>query len=275
MHPNAFLQTFWRSELKPQIFVAMSFDPAYQNRFDEVIRPAIENIMVEGIRLKAYRVDLSKSGDSILTDIVDGIAHSQMVLADVSTVGNDSKTGVRYRNSNVLYEVGIALACRQSSEVLLVRDDDDKFLFDVSTIPHQRLDFSDVFTARGMLQNELMERLRMRNLLNDARVQTAVRSLSSEEIAVLNRVADYPPEKAFGRWANQGTVDSFGIASYPRLLDKKLIHAVALSDEGKAVYLLTPIGRAVAQFVKSGGFPTIKSVREPPAPDPGPPSPAS
>jgi hypothetical protein len=91
MHPQAFLKTFWRMELQPQVFVAMSFDMQYQSRFKEVIEPAIGQLKVGKDTLTAYRVDLSKTGDSILTNIVDGIAHSQLVLADVSTVGKDSQ----------------------------------------------------------------------------------------------------------------------------------------------------------------------------------------
>src|SRR6266542_3542020 len=139
MHPNVFLKTFWRMELKPQVFVAMSFSERYQKRFDDVIAPAISTIAVGGVPLEPHRVDLSKTGDSILTDIMEGIAHSQMVIADVSSVGKDSVTGDPYRNGNVMYEVGIALACRQPQEILLIREDNDRFLFDVSTIPHMRL----------------------------------------------------------------------------------------------------------------------------------------
>lgn len=51
-----------------------------------------------------------------------------MVLADVSSIGKDNVTGEAFRNGNVMYEVGLALACRHSSEVLLIRDDNDKFL---------------------------------------------------------------------------------------------------------------------------------------------------
>ncbi len=131
----------------------MSFAPPYSRRFDEVIVPAIESITVGGQRLKAFRVDISKTGDSILTDIVDGIAHSQLILADVSTIGKDAVSGVPYRNANVMYEVGIALACRQPSEVLLVRDDEDKFLFDVSSIPHKKINFTDVSTAISDLRD--------------------------------------------------------------------------------------------------------------------------
>ncbi len=118
MHPNIYLRSFWRSTFTSSVFVAMSFAELYKKRFDEIIKPAIEDITYRGQKLKANRVDLSKTGDSILSDIVDGIAHSIMVLADVSVIGYDSKTGHSYRNGNVMYEVGLALACRQPSEVL-------------------------------------------------------------------------------------------------------------------------------------------------------------
>lgn len=87
-----------------------------------MINPAIRSISVDVISLEPCRVDISKSGDSILTEINDGIAHSQMVLADVSSMGKDSVTGKPYRNGNVMYELGLALACCHYSEVLLIRD---------------------------------------------------------------------------------------------------------------------------------------------------------
>ena len=171
-------------DLKPQIFVAMSFSPQYVSRFTSVIAPAIESISIDNIPLKAYRVDASKSGDSILTDIMEGVAHSQMVLADVSTFGKDETTKEPYRNGNVMYEVGIALACRQPQEVLLIRDDTDNFLFDVSTIPHLTIDFSQEHAARLRLHEELKARLRERQYVNDARVQLALAGLSAEELNI-------------------------------------------------------------------------------------------
>lgn len=251
MHPQLFLRTFWRMEMKPVIFVAMSFSDRYKARFKDIIEPAIESIPLDGIKLSAERVDISKSGDSILTDIMDGIAHSQMVLADVSSVGKDSVTGDSYRNGNVMYEVGLALACRHSSEVLLIRDDNDKFLFDVSTIPHKKIDFTNKETAIIELRDELLARLKERNIVNDARVQLAVASLSGEEAAALKSIAEFPVGTYWGR-PNKGTVDFFGMASTPRLLDKQLIKVVGEFEEGHPAYDLTPLGRIVALVVKSG-----------------------
>ena len=72
-------------------------------------------------------------------------------------------TGDPYRNSNVMYELGIALACRHPSEVLLVRDDQDKFLFDVSTIPHVTLNFTDKSKASKELAEHLLARIQEEN----------------------------------------------------------------------------------------------------------------
>jgi hypothetical protein len=255
MHPNTYLQTFWRLELKPRIFVAMSFDPRYQSRFDNVIAPAISSITVDGIQLQPSRVDLSKSGDSILTEINEGIAHSRLVLADVSTIGKDSVTGHAYRNGNVMYEVGIALACRQPHEVLLVRDDKDRFLFDVSTIPHKTIDFTREDNARKDLQEELLGRLREAKHLNDARIEKAVSGLSGGEIGLLKYMASLSPTTSWGR-KNEG--DVAGLVSIPRLLDKQLIRVVGEFEEGFPAYQPTPLGYVVAKLVE-GGLKKIKA----------------
>lgn len=249
MHPNAFLRTFWRLEVKPQIFVAMSFAPEYQSRYEQVIAPAIASITEKP--LVPYPVNISKSGDSILTDIMDGIAHSQMILADVSSVGKDSKTGEPYRNGNVMYEVGLALACRHPSDVLLIRDDKDKFLFDVSTVPHMHLDFTDVEKAKAALSGESIARLREQNYLIDARVKLAVASLSNQEIELLSQLAELPEGQALW-WEISGTVLSVYEAAIMRLLDKRLITLVGKSEKGFPGYQPTQLGRVVAGIVKSG-----------------------
>lgn len=251
MHPQAFLKTFWRMDLRPQVFVAMSFSPQYQARYDSVIAPAIGSISHGNKELKPYRVDLSKSGDSILTDIVDGIAHSQLVLADVSTIGKDSVSGAPYRNANVLYEVGLALACRHPSEVLLVRDDEDKFLFDVSSIPHMKIDFTHTVSAVKELTEALQARLRERQLVYDARVELAVAGLSNDEATMLRSVADHPPTSVWGR-PDTGSVDFFGMAAIPRLLDKQLVRVVGQFEEGHPAYATTPMGRVVVDLIKAG-----------------------
>lgn len=234
-------------EFEPQIFVAMSFAERYKSRFDEIIAPAISSIEFNGVQLRPYRVDISKSGDSILTEIINGIAHSQMVLADISSIGEDSITGHSYRNGNVMYEVGLALASRQPTEVLLIRDDDDKFLFDVSTIPHISIDFTDNDASRATLRDELIARLNERKFINDARVKLIISSLTSEECVQLKYCADKPHDEVMAK-----KINPYNFAVLSRLFDKQLIRSVGENvDDGSVAFHLTPFGYEVAQIVKS------------------------
>jgi hypothetical protein len=201
--------------------------------------------------LRALRTDISKTGDSILTEIIDGIAHSQLVLADVSTIGKDSVAGASYRNANVMYEVGIALACRLPSEVLLIRDDEDKFLFDLSSVPHKKIDFTNIDKATAELRGALLERLQERSHVQDARIELALSALTNEEAHLLLQVADQPADVVFGR-KDGNAVDFFTMTSIPRLLDKQLISLAGEYEPGHLAYRLTPLGRVAAQQVKSG-----------------------
>ena len=167
----------------------MSFDHRYDQRFEEVFTPAIESVNGNGSILKAHRVDVSQSGDSIITDILDGIAHCQLVLADVSCIGRDSVTGNGFRNGNVMYEVGLALACRHPSEVLLVRDDHDPFLFDTSTIPHASVDFSNSERAKNDVRKLLEARLQEQSYVRDARIEITAASMTKGELQILRHVS--------------------------------------------------------------------------------------
>jgi hypothetical protein len=249
MYPQLFLRTFWQMQFKPQVFVAMSFDDKYKSRFEDIIAPAIRLIEVDGVSLKPYRVDISKTGDSILTDINDGIAHSQLVLADVSSIGKDSITGQPYRNANVMYEVGLALACRQPMEILLVRDDHDKFLFDVSTIPHMTIDFTDEDLAVKTLKEKLEERIKERYYINDARVQLAVAGMIKQEVDLVRILGDMPLGKVWVQ-KKEKQWDPFGVDQSPRLLDKQVLYFAGQTKEGHPSYRLTPLGFAVAEFLK-------------------------
>jgi len=246
MHPNIYLRTFWRSSFAHRVFVAMSFADPYKKRFDEIIKPAIEDIEYRGHKLKAHRVDLSKTGDSILTDIVDGIAHSVMVLADVSVIGYDSKTGNSYRNGNVMYEVGLALACRQTSEVLLIRDDNDRFLFDVSTVPHKHLDFANVEIARSLLKEEIENRLREIDHVLDTRISLAVATLTGGERQIISSFRKYAMGQTF--WFTKETL--FMATAIPRLLDKQIFVTAGITHDGHAMYRWTELGKTLADNIE-------------------------
>lgn len=257
MLPKAYLDAFWRLELDPRIFVAMSFAPNYDDRFQRIIAPAIEDIKVGGHQLAAYRVDTSASGDAITTDIINGIVHSQLFLADVSTMGRDSKSGAPYRNGNVMYEVGIAVSCREPHEILLIHDDTDRLLFDVMTIPHVRIDFVDEVAARVQLTSALRMRLAEQNHLNDARVELAIRTLSYDELSTIKFFLQCWPRQGFGFELQKQGINSPLLTGVSRLVDKGVLRC---SGEGEgqttkmAMFEWTPLGAYVAERVRNGSI---------------------
>ena len=225
----------------------MSFDTRYQKRFEDVIVPAIESLSVNGEQLTACRVDLSRTRDSILTDINDGIAHSALVLADVSSIGVGRDSGVAYRNANVLYEVGVALASRQSHEVLLVRDDNDKFLFDVSTIPHATIDFDNADKSVATLAQLLQDRLDQSAFIKDARVRVAISKLSSAEIYIIRNIGESSLKNGWGR-KDEGLITQWA-DGIPRLLAGGIITMDGMFDKGHGCYKYTELGLVVSQHV--------------------------
>ena len=253
MHPNAFLTTLWRAEVLDRVFVAMSFDPRFKSRYIDVILPAIEAEPIGGKHLTAHRVDTSKSGDSILTEIVTGIAHARLVLADVSVIDEGRYTQVPIRNANVMYEVGIALACRAPSDVLLVRDDDKPLLFDLSTIPTRRLDFHDVPEAIALLRQFIADRLAESSLIADARVRQAARSLTQNELDILKVLSSIPVNQArdLSHPGLEGSLSLGTDRGLSGLLRRGFAVAIAKNKKsGGTFYQLTPLGRGLAQAVE-------------------------
>ncbi len=186
-----------------------------------------------------------------------------MADADVSTVRTDKATGKPYRNGNVMYEVGLALACRNPEEVLILRDDQDQLLFDLSTIPHMRVDFTDHAAAKTEIHDAIVDRLTERKVLNDARIEIAASSVTDSELNIIKGLGHHP----------SGTVWSIGhslpgVAAIERLFDKKLIKAVASFDGKRAAYEWTPLGSVVAQRIKS--IPDFASEDSNEEPDPIP-----
>lgn len=249
MNPNTYLKSMWRNNYEPFVFVAMSFEERFNSRFEHVIKPAIENETIGDRSLKAYRVDLTKSGESILTEISNGIAHCFLFLADVSTIDQLRFSSKPARNSNVLYEVGMALACRLPEEVLLIRDDNDPLIFDTSSIPHVTIDFEDDAAAIVQIQDLLKDRAKERKIISDARVITALSHLSPDDLELLNKMNEIEPTHSADLRYSQGERKLMAIptaTALNNLLRLDLAMGYSLTNDGSLTYKLTDIGRAVA-----------------------------
>ncbi len=246
MFPKAYIDSFWQPDLRPQVFVAMSFDKKYEERFSQVFAPAIRSVSVGGEGLEPLRVDYRRRGEDILTEIVDGIIHSQLFLADVSVAQEDPQKRGRFRNGNVMYEIGVAVACRQPSEVILVREDDEATLFDASTIPHEQMDFRQPEASIMRLAATMVSRLNERALLRDARVEKALRELGPADIHILETMFALEEHEVWlGRNAEGNMPLPWQIA-LPRLLDRGLVHLSAYASGGVPGYRLTTMGTVAA-----------------------------
>ena len=81
MEPNAFLSVYWRTDIWPEVFVAMGFREEWRSRFFDVYEPAVGAIDYERFgfvrRLKASRVDLSNKGECAQFQIMEGAIESR------------------------------------------------------------------------------------------------------------------------------------------------------------------------------------------------------
>jgi len=157
-----------------------------------VFRPAIESVWVDGTPLHAVRVDESKSGDSIISEIIRGIAQSILVLADVSVVSGAGQGKKAFRNGNVMYELGLAHAVKSPEKVLVVRDDCDDFLLDVTMIPHRTIDFSTPDSAKREVAELVADRIRGHDRIADIKLRNFIAALTPHEYALLERLAACP-----------------------------------------------------------------------------------
>ena len=159
MHPHTFFSTLFHFDKREEVFVIMSFAPEFNRRWERVIEPAIS----QELRLRPNRVDDNDSGESVVHDIMDGIAHSRVVLADISSSTMSDRRGQTWpqRNGNVMWELGIAHVMRLPDEVIVVRSDDDPSIFDLTQFRAFQYDpEGDEEEARRILVSLVRDRMR-------------------------------------------------------------------------------------------------------------------
>jgi len=178
MYPRQFIDSFWSSEIRDDVFVAMSFDGELQVIYEEVIEPACST----DNGLNPVRVDLEKGGDSIVTTILDGLSHSRLIIAEIST---RRKGDPKSRNGNVMWEVGVAHAFRQFEEVILLRWDRDPLLFDIGQIRVHEYPRQNLREARVLLGSLIKDRLDSIELKKSLLVERALRVLDPNTLSVL------------------------------------------------------------------------------------------
>lgn len=178
MYPRQFFDLF-RPEIRDEmVFVGMSFHPSAQSRWEGIIAPGIRDAGLE-----PYRVDMRLISDSILTDIMVGITIARCLIFDITAEADGS------RNGNVMYELGIAHATRHAEEVLVIRSDTARLLFDTSHIRVHGYRTDDPVQARENIRDLVRDFTHGLSLYQGMAIQKAISTLDEVCMAFMHNHA--------------------------------------------------------------------------------------
>ena len=260
MYPNTYLSLFPPFPRDNRVFVAMSFHPRFDARWQDVLVPAIGRVKVAGSALEPHRVDLRKASDSVLTEILEGISRCRFFLADITAIGE--LDGRPVRNGNVLYEVGLAHATRLPEEVTLQRSD-NKELFDVMNVRVLEYDpDGDPKAAQNLVADAIVQSLKELDLRKSLSVRRVAESLDVHSWFLLLEAASvgvvhHAPVKtmrdALGGATRRQAIDRLletGAlrAEIVKLMPELLAKWADKPFEELVAYQVTELGRAVAQY---------------------------
>ena len=120
---------------RPNAFIAMQFSEPYNEVYRDAIRPLVEEIGYEPMRVD----DISRPG-IILNDIWNQLTEASVVIAEVTE-----------SNPNVYYEIGVAHALRKPTILLAQRG--TKLPFDLG--PHRCIFYDNTIPGRAKLLDSL------------------------------------------------------------------------------------------------------------------------
>jgi hypothetical protein len=186
MYPREFFDTYWRGDLRREVFVAISFADEFEKIREEAIKPAIEEDLDPTNPYRSNCLNASTISGSIHAEILDGLAHSTLVFADVSTMNTHPWKG--QRNGNVMFELGIAQTVRPASDLVAVRSDDDTLAFDISHIRVHAYDRHDIPAARAKFAELLRDCLLQREKEKSLRSQILRERLDVDSMNLMVKV---------------------------------------------------------------------------------------
>lgn len=233
MYPKKFWNEFRLLKWPDEVFVGMWFDDEnVSKRYFPIIEKAISQTLLKPRFLKKII-----TGDSIPIDIMEGIIECKLVIFDISPI---TKIGDDYiRNSNVMYELGLAHTWRNPEEVIVLRDDNGNLPFDVSQMGVVQYDLGDKVTSIEEIKKTILFRLNQIEKIQRSIVRKAAESLTIQAYTLLR----LSKGKIFH---SAGLTQDQKILAIPVLLSLGLVEM--LTDNQGYGYHPTPLGKAVIQY---------------------------
>jgi len=264
LHPHTFYSTLFSAEKRDEVFVIMSFASEFDGRWTNIIEPVIR----EDLKLTPHRVDYNHSGESIIHDILDGIAHARLVLVDITSSPMRDRTGTLWpqRNGNVMWELGIAHVMRMPDEIILIRSDSDPSIFDLTQFRAFCYDANNIVSSRTFVSDLAKDRLRTIDQSKSEYVRRCALSLDQMSLSVVFKtcaenkldppttngigeiIGNMSVTPSIGRLLDLGALKTSFLRLTPEKLTKESIKAID-SGAGLFQYEATILGRAIFRFV--------------------------
>ena len=181
MFPKKFWNEFRLSAWSNEIFVGMWFD-------GDNIKKRYENIILQAINKTSLTPRFLKNiltGDSIPSDIMKGIVECKLVLFDISPM-LDMKIQDNYiRNSNVMFELGLACTWRNAEEIIITRDDDGRLPTDIQHIGVLKYDTKNETQAIEEIHKTIVFRLNQVEKIQKSIVRKTAENLTIQAYNLL------------------------------------------------------------------------------------------
>jgi flavin-binding protein dodecin len=254
VHPSTFYSALFSQDKRDEVFVVMSFAQEFEDTWHKIFEPTIR----DDLTFKPHRVDYNISGDSIVHDILDGIAHARLVLADITCARMRDTRGVIWpqRNGNVMWELGVAHVMRLPDEVIVIRADNEASIFDLTQFRAFNYDPNDVESARRVLLNLMKDRIKSIEQAKSAYVQRCVQSMdynSWSQLIDANQEGGIEPVNAIQaaaaaqRLLEMGAITTSFISATPEFMQGKK----DLTSRNFVRYKTSEIGKAILGHIDS------------------------
>ena len=185
MYRKWFFEQFWEGDQRDVLYVFMPFSEFPILKFD-LIKKAAEDHFREG----ADRADCSEGSNVIMTDVMNGIANSKMLLFDLSDDPKHSLDCKEKICQNVLYELGMAHIIREPEDIILIRKKSNiNVPFDIFDV---RRDEYEGELNPDWLNKKIKDALKNQEWHKSKRVVAAIRSLDHYASEILNEFGRYP-----------------------------------------------------------------------------------
>jgi hypothetical protein len=179
---------------------------------------------------------------------LDGVAHSKLVLADISVAASGRWAG--QRNGNVMYEVGLVQAVRQGTEILLIRCDKESINFDVAHMMVHTYDPADLPKTRALIARLVIEQLKQ---IEQHKSLLVLRAATQFDDLMFHYLRDFASKGSFTgpnpQTMGEELLSITNQAALSRLQQLGIVRVAGTVLDGRVEFAVTPFGRAVARHL--------------------------